>query len=203
MSYPKSLEGKVALIVGGAGAIGAATGRLLARDGATVVVTHLPGEAAAKAAAGLVAALPGAGHAAYPADVADTRTLLELRDTLAGRILLHTVAPQAISATEIRNTLAAGASDAALAPLLPGAVLAWLLWLAAVWGYTVYLRAVPSFSITYGSLGGIIVTLFFFYISALLFIFGAELNSVLRMRNEKRLESRVRALTLSSPGRRA
>ena len=42
----------------------------------------------------------------------------------------------------------------------------------------------PSFSVTYGSLGGIIVTLFFFYISALLFIFGAEFNSVLRRRNE-------------------
>lgn len=50
----------------------------------------------------------------------------ESRDTLAGRILLHTVAPQAISATEIRNTLAAGANDAALAPLLPCAVLAYI-----------------------------------------------------------------------------
>ena len=47
----------------------------------------------------------------------------------------------------------------------------------------------PSFSITYGSLGGIIVTLFFFYISAVLFIFGAELNSVLRRRNENRLQA--------------
>ena len=87
--------------------------------------------------------------------------------------------------------------------VVPGAVIAWLLWLASVWGYTIYLRSVPSFSITYGSLGGIIVTLFFFYISALLFIFGAELNSVLRMRNEKRLQARARALGLSSPDRRA
>ena len=41
-----------------------------------------------------------------------------------------------------------------------------------MWGYTVYLRSVPSYSVTYGSLGGIVVTLFFFYISALLFIFA-------------------------------
>ena len=68
--------------------------------------------------------------------------------------------------------------------MVPGAVIAWALWLAAVWGYTVYLRSVPSYSVTYGSLGGIVVTLFFFYISALLFIFGAEVNSVLRRRNE-------------------
>jgi membrane protein len=87
--------------------------------------------------------------------------------------------------------------------VVPGAVIAWLLWVGSVWGYTIYLRNVPSFSITYGSLGGIIVTLFFFYISAVLFIFGAELNSVLRIRNEKRLQARARVLGLSSPGRRA
>jgi nicotinate-nucleotide adenylyltransferase len=43
-----------------------------------------------------------------------------------GRIYLHTVAPQAISATEIRNMIRAGASDEALLPLLPAAVLAYI-----------------------------------------------------------------------------
>lgn len=71
--------------------------------------------------------------------------------------------------------------------VVPGAVIAWVLWLLAVWGYTVYLRSVPSYSVTYGSLGGIVVTLFFFYISALLFIFGAEVNSVLKRRRENRM----------------
>ena len=33
------------------------------------------------------------------------------------------------------------------------------------------------FSITYGSLGGIVITLMFFYLSAVIFIFGAEINS--------------------------
>ena len=58
--------------------------------------------------------------------------------------------------------------------------------MGSVWGYTIYLRSVPSFSITYGSLGGIIVTLFFFYISAIVFIFGAQLNGAIR-RERKRL----------------
>lgn len=71
--------------------------------------------------------------------------------------------------------------------VVPGAVVAWALWLLTVWGYSFYLRTVPSFSVTYGSLGGIVVTLFFFYISALLFIFGAELNSVLKRRRENRM----------------
>ena len=70
--------------------------------------------------------------------------------------------------------------------IFPGAVLAWVLWVALHYAYTLYLRFVPSYSVTYGSLGGIVVTLFFFYISALLFIFGAEFNSVLKRRRENR-----------------
>ena len=86
--------------------------------------------------------------------------------------------------------------------IVPGALLAWLLWLAAVWGYTLYLRSVPSFSVTYGSLGGIVVTLFFFYISALLFVFGAEFNSVLRRRHLQRRLAQDRAVPLPRRGRR-
>jgi 3-oxoacyl-[acyl-carrier protein] reductase len=85
MSYPRSLEGRLALIVGGAGAIGAATARLLAQDGATVILTHRPGAEAAAAAARIVAELPGTGHAAHPADVADTASLLRLREAIAAR----------------------------------------------------------------------------------------------------------------------
>jgi membrane protein len=86
--------------------------------------------------------------------------------------------------------------------IVPGALLAWALWLAAVWGYSVYLRSVPSFSITYGSLGGIVVTLFFFYISAFLFVFGAEFNSVLRRRHQQREQIHQAVGPLSSPHRR-
>ena len=82
MRYPKPLEGRIALIVGGTGAIGAATARLLAAGGASVLVTHRPGDATAAA---LLATLPGAGHAALPADVADTGSLLALRDAVAAR----------------------------------------------------------------------------------------------------------------------
>lgn len=85
--------------------------------------------------------------------------------------------------------------------VIPGAIVAWALWLAAVWGYSIYLRSVPSYSITYGSLGGIVVTLFFFYISAVLFIFGAEVNSVVRRRHENRREALGLALPLSATQR--
>ena len=85
MNYPKSLDGKVALVVGGSGAIGAATCRMLDQAGATVVLTYKSGERSAEVASGILKELPGAGHSAHPADVADTASLLRVRDAIAER----------------------------------------------------------------------------------------------------------------------
>jgi 3-oxoacyl-[acyl-carrier protein] reductase len=79
----QSLEGRLALVVGGSGGIGAATARLFAGAGARVVVTHTG--RSAEAAASLADSLPGAGHLALPADVADTASLLRLRDAARAR----------------------------------------------------------------------------------------------------------------------
>ena len=54
------------------------------------------------------------------------RSATALSETTHGHIYLHTVTPQAISATEIRNTIAAGADDSALESLLPAPVLAYI-----------------------------------------------------------------------------
>jgi 3-oxoacyl-[acyl-carrier protein] reductase len=86
MSYPKDLRGKVALIVGGAGAIGAATGRLLAEAGATIVITHRPGADSQRAAATILSGFAGSrDHAAYPADVVDSASLAALREAIERR----------------------------------------------------------------------------------------------------------------------
>ncbi len=55
-----------------------------------------------------------------------TRDASELSTHTHGLIYLHTVTPQAISATDIRNKIAAGAPDTALLSLLPGPVLAYI-----------------------------------------------------------------------------
>ena len=80
-TYPRSLKGKVALVVGGAGAIGAATSRMLAAAGATIIVTHMDTERDTQAAKTLIAEL-GAPHAAYIANVIDTASLVAFRAVL-------------------------------------------------------------------------------------------------------------------------
>jgi 3-oxoacyl-[acyl-carrier protein] reductase len=77
---PNSLDGRVALIIGGAGGIGAATARLFAGAGARIVITHATRSAVSAAALG--ESLPGAGHVALAADVAETPSLLALRDAV-------------------------------------------------------------------------------------------------------------------------
>ena len=79
MIDPASLAGKAALVIGGSGGIGAATADLFARAGARVAITHRPGPEKEAVARAIIAKLPGKGHAGFPADVADTASLIALR----------------------------------------------------------------------------------------------------------------------------
>jgi membrane protein len=67
-----------------------------------------------------------------------------------------------------------------LLEVLPGALLAVIVWIISAGLYSWYLINLGRFTVTYGSLGGIVATLLFFYISALIFIFGAEVNAAAR-----------------------
>jgi membrane protein len=71
--------------------------------------------------------------------------------------------------------------------ILPGAAVTVVLWLGLASLFSFYLQNLGRFSVTYGSLGGIVITLMFFYLSALIFIFGAELNSARRRAEAARL----------------
>jgi membrane protein len=50
-------------------------------------------------------------------------------------------------------------------------------WLTASLGLRLYLKFFPSYTITYGSLGAVIILLTWFYVTALMLLIGAEVNS--------------------------
>lgn len=64
-------------------------------------------------------------------------------------------------------------------PVTPGVLVTVGLWIVLASLFSIYFQYVPSYSITYGTLAGVIVCLLFFYISGAIFIFGAEINAAL------------------------
>lgn len=70
-----ALRGRVAVVLGGSGGIGAATARAFASEGARVALTWRSGEAAARA---VLASLPGEGHLARRAVMEDSASLVAL-----------------------------------------------------------------------------------------------------------------------------
>ncbi len=64
-------------------------------------------------------------------------------------------------------------------PLIPGVFVTAVLWIALASLFSVYFQYAPSYSLTYGTLAGVIVCLLFFYLSGAIFIFGAEINAAL------------------------
>ncbi len=63
--------------------------------------------------------------------------------------------------------------------ITPGAVLAVVVWIAASLGFSYYVSNFANYDATYGSLGAVIILLLYFYISAAVLLFGAEMNAVI------------------------
>ena len=59
----------------------------------------------------------------------------------------------------------------------PGALFGIVCWLLASFALRVYLHFFNNYSVTYGSLGAVIILLTWFYITGLMLLIGAELNS--------------------------
>jgi membrane protein len=61
--------------------------------------------------------------------------------------------------------------------ITPGSVLATTLWLLASLAFKFYVSHFSTYNATYGAIGGVIVLMTWFYVSALAVLTGAELNA--------------------------
>jgi membrane protein len=61
----------------------------------------------------------------------------------------------------------------------PGSIIGVLLWLAASWGFSEYVRHFGRYEATYGALGGMIVLMVWMWASGLVLLLGAEINKIL------------------------
>lgn len=77
--------------------------------------------------------------------------------------------------------------------VFPGAALVVIGWMGAAQLISIYLSRFDQVNIIYGSLGGIIAALLFFYILAVIFIYGAEFSFLLKRSTGERIEEREEA----------
>src|SRR5215207_1408768 len=63
--------------------------------------------------------------------------------------------------------------------ITPGAALAVIGWVIASLGFSFYLANFANYSVVYGSLGAAFALLIYFYISAAVLLFGAEVNAAM------------------------
>lgn len=61
--------------------------------------------------------------------------------------------------------------------LTPGGAIGIVGWLVASLGFRLYLHFFNTYTVTYGSLGAVIILLMWFYITGLMLLLGAEINS--------------------------
>ena len=63
--------------------------------------------------------------------------------------------------------------------LWPGILTSMLIWGLLATAMSIYVALTPTYTVTYGALSGVIVTLLFFYLTGVAIIFGAEVNATL------------------------
>jgi membrane protein len=68
--------------------------------------------------------------------------------------------------------------------VLPGVVITVIVWVALSSAFSLYLVNFNTFASTYASLSGLFAAMFFLYLSALVLIFGGEVNRVIQLHRE-------------------
>jgi membrane protein len=80
---------------------------------------------------------------------------------------------------------------------LPGAILATVVWLLASLALGVYIQHFGSYNKTYGSIGAVVVLMLWLYVTSIVLLVGAEVNSELQKRTGEVLEGQAKEDTIS------
>jgi membrane protein len=67
----------------------------------------------------------------------------------------------------------------------PGSVVATLLWVLASVGFSIYVNAFGNYNKTYGALAGVIILMFWLYLTAFVVLVGAELNAEMELQTAR------------------
>ena len=70
-----------------------------------------------------------------------------------------------------------------------GAVIATVLWQVVSFLFSIYVSNFGSYSATYGSLGGLIVLMLWFFLTGLILVIGAEINAILHRRKHAKKDT--------------
>ncbi len=65
---------------------------------------------------------------------------------------------------------------------IPGALFATIAWQLTSLGFSFYVSNFGNYSATYGSLGGVVILMFWFFLTGIILVIGAEINAVLHRR---------------------
>jgi membrane protein len=86
--------------------------------------------------------------------------------------------------------------------ITPGSVIGTLVALGASWGFTVYASHFGSYDVAYGSIGGVVVLMTWFYILGLIYLLGGEINATLEHRSPEGKQEGARAEGAKPPPKR-
>ena len=110
---------------------------------------------------------------------------------LAGAVLWVLLIGATIFGLSVLYRFAPSRSTAGWKWVSPGAVAGCLLWVIASAGFAFYVSNFGSYNESFGTLAGVIVLLFWFWISAYVILLGAELNSEIEA--QTRVDTTARA----------
>ena len=82
-------------------------------------------------------------------------------------------------------------TDFKLKWISPGAAFFAVAWIVATFAFGIYVSNFGSYNETYGTLGGVVILMFWFYLTAFLLLLGAEINDVVARMAEEAAEEKA------------